>query len=214
MDVMGMLSTLPDGVNGTMQSVDSSLRDRIGWGAGNLFGSLGADKHLQRYAANKIGGAIDLVPGIGDAVGVDDAYQDYKSGNLGMAAAGLGLAAMGAIPGVGDVAKKGAQELMDRASQKGIDLVLSASPGRVRVNKIVVPAERRGRGAGSEMMKEIIEFADNNGVTLSLDPSADFGGNKKRLEKFYKSLGFESNIGRKRDFEITESMRRYPKPSR
>jgi hypothetical protein len=59
-------------------------------------------------------------------------------------------------------------------------------------------------------MQEITSFADQNGMTLALDPSTDFGGNKTGLQRFYGRHGFESNLGRKRDFEITEAMRRYP----
>jgi hypothetical protein len=153
-DVMGMLSTLPEGVNGTMQSVDPSLRDRIGWGAGNLFGSLGADKHLQRYAANKIGGAIDLVPGIGDAVGVDDAYQDYKSGNLGMAAAGAGFAAFGLIPGAGDA--------VAAAGKKGIR-AFHGSPhsfDKFDLSKI-------GTGEGAQAYGHGLYFAESENVAKS-----------------------------------------------
>lgn len=171
-DVMGMLSTLPEGVNGTMQGYDPSLRERIGWGAGNLFGSIGADKHLQRYAADKIGGVVDLVPGVGDVVGVDDAYQDYKSGNLGMAAAGLGLAAVGAIPGVGDAAAK--------AGKKGIR-AFHGSPhdfDRFSLDKI-------GTGEGAQAYGHGLYFAESEGVAKSYRDDLsqmNFGSAKRALD--------------------------------
>lgn len=81
-----------------------SLRDRIAWGIAGGLGQFGLDKHKQRWTADKIKGLIDFVPGVGEAVGLDDAWNDYQAGNYGLAAAGLGLAAIGAVPGVGDAA--------------------------------------------------------------------------------------------------------------
>lgn len=78
------------------------LRDRIAWAIAGGAGKLGAGRYAQQDIAGKVGGLIDFIPGLGDAVGVNDAYRDYQSGNYGLAAAGLGLTAVGAIPGVGD----------------------------------------------------------------------------------------------------------------
>jgi GNAT superfamily N-acetyltransferase len=189
-----------------LRSYNPSLRDRIAWGIAGGLGKFGADKHRQRWAANKIGGLIDFVPGVGDAVGIDDAYRDYQAGNYGLAAAGLGATAVGAVPGVGDALKA----VMDKAAAKGVELYLSNPRGRIVVDKIVVPKELRGKGLGTDIMNEVISASDALGMPLSLTPSGDFGGNVNRLHDFYKSFGFESNVGRKRDYEINESMRRYP----
>jgi GNAT superfamily N-acetyltransferase len=101
--------------------------------------------------------------------------------------------------------------LVASARARGVDLVLSPSHGRLVISKIAVPKDQRGQGAGSAVMQELTEFADRNGMTLALNASTDFGGNKAGLERFYGRHGFESNLGRKRDFEITEAMRRYPR---
>lgn len=56
---------------------------------------------------NDAGAAVDFIPGVGDAVGADDAFRDYRAGNYGAAALGAGAAAVGLIPGVGDAASAG-----------------------------------------------------------------------------------------------------------
>ena len=40
--------------------------------------------------------------------------------------------------------------------------------------------------------------------------SEDFGGNKNKLIKWYKKLGFVENVGRKKDYEIRNYMYRLP----
>jgi GNAT superfamily N-acetyltransferase len=101
--------------------------------------------------------------------------------------------------------------LVESAKERGVDLVMSPAHGRLVISKIVVPKEQRGQGIGSAVMQEITDYADANGMPISLSPSADFGGNKSGLARFYGRHGFESNLGRKRDFEISEAMRRYPR---
>jgi hypothetical protein len=51
--------------------------------------------------------AVDFIPGVGEAVGLNDAYNDFNAGNYGIAAAGLGATAAGVVPGVGDAVGKG-----------------------------------------------------------------------------------------------------------
>jgi GNAT superfamily N-acetyltransferase len=90
---------------------------------------------------------------------------------------------------------------LDISSREGKPLVLS---------RIVVPEESRGRGVGSDVMQQILKYADDAGSTVALSPSSDFGGNKKKLQKWYQSLGFISNKGTAADYEISESMYRLP----
>lgn len=59
---------------------------------------------------------IDFVPALGDTVGLNEAYRDYDAGNYLSAAGGLGLTAIGAVPGVGDVAAKALRSLPSSAS--------------------------------------------------------------------------------------------------
>jgi GNAT superfamily N-acetyltransferase len=190
-----------------MKSRTPSLRERIG----NLIYDAAQGAGLRQSAQSMRSNAetaVDFVPGLGAAVGGEEAGRDLGSGNY--MSGGVGLA-MSMVPGAKGL-KEGAERLMQKARERGVDLVLSAPHGRLVVDKIVVPKEMRGQGVGSSVIQEVTQFADELGVPLSLDPSTDFGGKSKAaLERFYSRHGFESNLGRKRDFEISQAMRRYPK---
>lgn len=200
------------GATGVMQNRNMSLRDRIVDLIAGGARATGASPTMANRMRNEAGTVVDFVPGAGDAVGLDDAVRDYQTRNYGKAATGAALTALGLIPGAGDWLRKGADELMQRAAKRGVALELMPSQGRLIVSKIVVPKASRGQGVGSSVLKEITDFADTNDVPLSLTPSTDFGASSKSaLERFYGRHGFEPNIGRKRDFEISEAMRRYPR---
>lgn len=195
-------------VAAALLAYEPSLRERIGNATYDVA------KYLGLPYANRMRGdietAVDFIPGVGDVVGVNEAARDYQAGNYLGALGGMGLTAVGAVPAVGDLTKKAASELMDRAAARGVDLFISAPRGRLVVDKIVVPKAARGQGYGTQIMNEILATADQLGAPVSLTPSADFGGSVSRLKKFYGGLGFEPNAGRTRDFEISETMRRYP----
>lgn len=78
--------------------------------------------------------------------------------------------------------------------------------GTIAVEKVIVPESAREKGVGTEAMKAIIELAGKNDLIVTLTPSADFGGNKARLVKFYKSLGFVENKGKNKSYEISDTM--------
>lgn len=189
-----------------LTNYEPSLRERAGNAIYDVARALGMGSTANRMR-NEGTAVMDFIPGVGEVLGVNDAMNDFSAGNYGMGAAGLGLTAVGAVPGVGDAAKA----LMGRAASRGVDLYISTPNGRIVVDKIVVPKESRGRGLGTETMQDVIGLSESLGLPLSLTPSSDFGGSMKGLERFYKSLGFEPNVGRKRDFAISESMKRYPK---
>ncbi len=98
------------------------------------------------------------------------------------------------------------------AQELGIELkIYGEDRDIITLSKIVVPEELRGQGMGSKAMKKIIQHADQNNKTIALTPSADFGGNKNRLIKFYKQFGFVMNKGRNKNYETQELMIREPK---
>ena len=76
------------------------------------------------------------------------------------------------------------------------------------MDKIIV--DEKQKGTGSKFMADLIKYADENKKTVSLTPSSDFGGSKKRLEEFYKRFGFVDNKGKNKDYEISEAMYRPP----
>lgn len=95
--------------------------------------------------------------------------------------------------------------------QFGVKVSLGHSGNHVTLHKIIVPPEKRGSGVGSAVMDTLHRYADTHGKTVALSPSSDFGGNKKRLQGFYKRFGYVENKGRNKDFAISESMYREPK---
>lgn len=96
----------------------------------------------------------------------------------------------------------------------GLKLGLSGSGKIVTLSRIVVPETGRNSGTGTKIMQRIIDWADQNGKTIALTPSSDFGGNKKRLGEFYKRFDFIDNKGRNKDYEISETMYREAQTSR
>ena len=72
----------------------------------------------------------------------------------------------------------------------------------------MVPESERGAGRGTAAMQALVGYADATGQHLALTPSADFGGNKKRLTEFYKRFGFVENKGKNRAFSTKEKMYR------
>lgn len=89
-----------------------------------------------------------------------------------------------------------------------LELGMTEKGNQLTVEKIIVPEDSRQSGIGTNAMKEILLYADLNNKIVSLTPSSDFGGNKKRLVEFYKSLGFIENKGRNKNYEISEAMYR------
>lgn len=92
----------------------------------------------------------------------------------------------------------------------GLKLSLTGSGKVVTLSRIVIPDASRNRGTGTQVMQRITDWADQNGRTVALSPSGDFGGNKSRLNDFYKRFGFVDNKGRNKNYEISETMYREP----
>ena len=94
---------------------------------------------------------------------------------------------------------------------RGIDNAISEKNGIITLHKIIVQAGQRERGVGTQAMRELIAYADRTGQQIALTPSSDFGGNKRRLEGFYRRLGFRTYKGfavrekRIRDPEVLQS---------
>jgi len=95
--------------------------------------------------------------------------------------------------------------------EAGIDFDLMERGDVVTVSKIVVPEGAREAGAGTRAMEQLVAWADANGKHLALTPSADFGGNAKRLTAFYKRFGFKENKGKSLVFSVAEGMVREAK---
>lgn len=81
----------------------------------------------QRYRANiadMLTGAVEMAPGVGEAVGVTDTRQAIRSGDYGTAAMLGGATALGMVPVIGDAAS--------RAVREGLDMSTAARMQRAR----------------------------------------------------------------------------------
>ena len=98
-----------------------------------------------------------------------------------------------------------------RAKYPLVDFYLSEEGERIVLNKLIVPAERRGQGIGTQFLRDLITYADRHGKTVTLTPSTAWGATSAaRLRRFYRRFGFINNTGRNRRFEFTEAMYRLP----
>ncbi|CAB3624721.1 GNAT family N-acetyltransferase [Achromobacter pestifer] len=125
-------------------------------------------------------------------------YQRYP---VQIRAEGFGQLDQGmAAPAIGDVRQAW--------EDVGVDGFISEKGDTITVSKIVVPEARRGQGAGTRAMQQLVEYADATGKNIVLTPSPDFGGDVARLKAFYKQFGFVENKGRNRAFSTSEGMYR------
>jgi GNAT superfamily N-acetyltransferase len=95
----------------------------------------------------------------------------------------------------------------------GVEVSIFENNGVINLTKIVVDKSTRGQGKGTAAMQQIFAYADRTGQRIELSPSADLGGSKTRLIKFYKRLGFTENKGKRKDFTTRETMFREPAAS-
>jgi GNAT superfamily N-acetyltransferase len=65
----------------------------------------------------------------------------------------------------------------------------------VTLERLIVPGDRRGRGLGSALMRDLVAYADRHGKQVRLTPSGAFGGAPRRLAGFYARFGFVPDEG-------------------
>jgi len=87
---------------------------------------------------------------------------------------------------------------------------------QIELSAIMVDKASQGQGAGSKAMEDLVDFADERGLTIVLIPGVkdphQGTTSRSRLVKFYKRFGFIENKGRNMDFAIGGGkMVRYPK---
>jgi len=71
-----------------------------------------------------------------------------------------------------------------------------ASAGDLYLDTIKIPKEHQGRGHGTKALKALTAWADERGLSMSLNPEAD-PGKKGALRAFYRSLGFGPKSSRR-----------------
>jgi GNAT superfamily N-acetyltransferase len=99
---------------------------------------------------------------------------------------------------------------------KGIvkTLYLYENEENITLSSIIIPKEKRKEGLGTEILNDIIGYADKvqKRVLLSVGQKDELNGttSRSRLVNFYKRFGFIENKGRNKDFEISAGMYRNP----
>lgn len=99
----------------------------------------------------------------------------------------------------------------------GVTLFLyETNNNAIKLSSLIIPKEvGRKSGIGTNIMNDIINYADKVRKTVVLNPAQkdDYHGttSRARLIKFYKRFGFVENKGRRKDYRIGESMYRLPK---
>lgn len=88
-------------VDSYLSTYKPSLRDNISSLIAEL---LSSDKYAKQTINRRVGEVVYFIPGVGDAVGLDDASSDFKHGNYAKGSIGLASTLLGMVPGVGDAA--------------------------------------------------------------------------------------------------------------
>ena len=101
--------------------------------------------------------------------------------------------------------------LTDKGKKIPAGLDIYENKRSIVIPKIVIKEECKGNGVGTQIMNDLINYADNNKQIIALTPSSDYGGDKNRLIQFYKRFGFKHNNGIYKSSQFKEAMIRYPK---
>lgn len=85
----------------------------------------------------------------------------------------------------------------------------------INLNSIIISKENQKEGIGSEVMQELVRFADSKGKRIILSVGVKDGAHgttsRGRLVKFYKRFNFVENKGRNKDFTLMGGMYRLPR---
>src|ERR1022692_2282676 len=80
------------------------------------------------------------------------------------------------------------------------------------LDKIDIWEKFRGQGYAQKAMEQLIDYAKQKNLTITLTPDDAFGSNKNKLIKWYRSLGFVMNKGKNKDFETMQLIYKTPGP--
>ncbi|KAB2344915.1 GNAT family N-acetyltransferase [Actinomadura rudentiformis] len=98
-----------------------------------------------------------------------------------------------------------------------VHLKRDGESGYVEVLQLVIPADRRRRGLGTQIMSGICWHADQNGDVLVGTPEPIHAGKPAltgpQLRRWYRRrFGFVPNRGRRLDLDTRHTLRRSPAP--
>jgi len=83
--------------------------------------------------------------------------------------------------------------------QYGLQATINETDSEIYLCLILVDEDKKNKGLGTAYMKELIDYAVRYNKRLILFPSSFFGGELKRLKKFYTKLGFKQ-IGKQWEY--------------
>lgn len=75
--------------------------------------------------------------------------------------------------------------------KEGMKAIVNEYDNEIHIAMIVVDESYRCKGIGTKYILETIEYAKRYNKIVTLIPSDIYGGNLRRLKKFYKRLGFK-----------------------
>lgn len=91
------------------------------------------------------------------------------------------------------------------------ELFISEKDDYLRLHSIIIKDEAKEGGFGTQIMEDIVKYADDNNKIVVLTASDSYGSSKNRLINFYKRFGFVPNKGRNKDYRFQDTMIREPK---
>jgi len=89
--------------------------------------------------------------------------------------------------------KKYEKELIDQGFEAEFNI---AGDNLITIEIIGVPKEMHGKGYGSIIMNNLINYADKNNIVLQLRPAASSTHSRAKLIHFYSKFGFIENKGK------------------
>jgi len=79
----------------------------------------------------------------------------------------------------------------DNSIADTFDGALVGLPGVTWISRINVAESQRGKGVGSQLLRQICDAADDEGVTLGLEISSSGPLSNEKLEHWYSAHGFQ-----------------------
>jgi hypothetical protein len=117
--------------------------------------------------------------------------------------------------GLGQSVFKSSKDIDQKWKEKGVEVFTFEKGDKIFLETLIVPKDIRKQGTGTDVLNDLIEYADSTGKRIELTPAVkdDYQGttSRSRLIKFYKRFGFVENKGRNKDFTTSKSMYREPK---
>ena len=108
--------------------------------------------------------------------------------------------------------ESGIRSLKSKYTKIGCEVELAARYyDSVYLTLIKVPDNLKGQGIATAFMNDLIEWADEKKVVITLSPTDTMGSSIPRLEEFYSRFGFIKNRLNHRESQYVGDMIRFPK---